>query len=84
MHRSIHGSGPARVNPEKRDSSHIRQREQREPLTLPEGLVLSGTDEDFALVVDWYKKAKRRPFPSWSEVLEIAKLLGWRKPDAKV
>jgi hypothetical protein len=39
------------------------------------------TDEQFGFVmaVDQYKKQNSKPFPSWTEVLEIVKALGYRK-----
>ena len=39
------------------------------------------TDEqfDFLMAIDEYKKANDRPFPTWTEVLEIVKALGYRK-----
>lgn len=39
------------------------------------------TDEqfEFVLAVDTYKRLNNRPFPSWTEVLEIVKQLGYRK-----
>ena len=39
------------------------------------------TDEQFEFIkaVDEYKKLNSRPFPSWTEVLEIIKTLGYRK-----
>jgi hypothetical protein len=38
-------------------------------------------DEQFAFVMamDEYKRANKRPFPSWTEVLEVIKYLGYRK-----
>lgn len=38
-------------------------------------------DEQFAflMAIDQYKRANQRPFPSWTEVLEIMKALGYRK-----
>jgi hypothetical protein len=29
--------------------------------------------------MDLYKRANRRPFPTWSEVLEVLRALGYRK-----
>jgi hypothetical protein len=29
--------------------------------------------------IDTYKKANQRPFPTWTEVLEVIKALGYRK-----
>jgi len=39
------------------------------------------TDEQFTFVmaVGEYKKQNNKPFPSWTEVLEIVKALGYRK-----
>jgi hypothetical protein len=39
------------------------------------------TDEQFEFIkaVDEYKKLNSRPFPTWTEVLEIIKTLGYRK-----
>lgn len=38
-------------------------------------------EEQFAFVMamDEYKRANKRPFPSWTEVLEVVKYLGYRK-----
>jgi hypothetical protein len=39
------------------------------------------TDEqfEFVMAVNQYKKLNSRPFPSWTEILEILKTLGYRK-----
>ncbi len=39
------------------------------------------TDEQFAFImaIDEYKRVNNRPFPSWTEVLEVIKHLGYRK-----
>lgn len=39
------------------------------------------TDEqfEFVMAIDKYKKLNNRPFPTWTEVLEIIKALGYRK-----
>lgn len=34
---------------------------------------------EFLMAVDAYKKQNNRPFPSWTEILEIVKALGYRK-----
>ena len=34
---------------------------------------------DFIKALDDYKKTKNRPFPTWSEVLEVLKQLGYRQ-----
>ena len=39
------------------------------------------TDEqfEFVMAVDTYKRLNNRPFPTWTEVLEVVKQLGYRK-----
>ena len=39
------------------------------------------TDEqfDFIMAINEYKRANKRPFPSWTEVLDIIRALGYRK-----
>lgn len=36
----------------------------------------------FMKAMDQYKRANRRPFPTWSEVLEVLRALGYRKTEA--
>ncbi len=37
---------------------------------------------EFLTAIDSYKRANRRPFPTWSEVLEVIRALGYRKVEA--
>jgi hypothetical protein len=39
------------------------------------------TDEqfEFIMAVNEYKQVNRRPFPTWTEVLDVIKALGYRK-----
>jgi hypothetical protein len=39
------------------------------------------TDEqfEFVMAIDTYKRLNGRPFPTWTEVLEVVKQLGYRK-----
>ena len=37
---------------------------------------------EFIQAIDDYKRANGRPFPSWSEVLEIIKTLGYERAEA--
>jgi len=34
---------------------------------------------EFIQAIDEYKRVRRRPFPTWSEVLEIVKTLGYQR-----
>jgi hypothetical protein len=45
---------------------------------------LSGADYtaaeiEFLMAMDRYKRERRRPFPTWPEVLAVAKGLGYRR-----
>ena len=37
---------------------------------------------EFMKAMDQYKRENRRPFPTWSEVLEVLRSLGYRKTEA--
>ena len=39
------------------------------------------TDEqfEFLIAIDEYKRSNSRPFPTWTEVLDVIKALGYRK-----
>jgi hypothetical protein len=39
------------------------------------------TDEqfEFLMAIDQYKRQNNRPFPTWTEVLEVIKAIGYRK-----
>ncbi len=39
------------------------------------------TEEQFEFItaINEYKRVNRRPFPSWTEVLDVMKALGYRK-----
>jgi hypothetical protein len=34
---------------------------------------------EFVLAIDDYKRVNKRPFPSWSEVFEVIRYLGYRR-----
>jgi len=40
---------------------------------------LDGAQFEFVMAIDDYKKINQRPFPSYTEILEIAMALGYRK-----
>ena len=63
---------------EKRRNSERRR--QIDPTTCERDY----TDEEisFMKAMDQYKRANRRPFPTWSEVLEVLRSLGYRKTEA--
>jgi len=40
---------------------------------------MSDEQFEFLMAIDEYKRANARPFPTWTEVLEVIKALGYRK-----
>ena len=40
---------------------------------------LSDEQFEFLMAIDQYKRRNARPFPTWTEVLEVMKALGYRK-----
>jgi hypothetical protein len=73
-HRSI----PVAV--ERRSGKDRRQGERRRQID-PTTCERDYNDEEIAFMkaMDQYKRDNRRPFPTWSEVLEVLHALGYRK-----
>ncbi len=67
-----HGAGKDRRNQGER-------RRQVDPTTCEKDY----SDEEilFMKAMDQYKRSNRRPFPTWSEVLEVLRSLGYRKTE---
>jgi len=40
---------------------------------------MSDEQFEFLMAIDQYKRANDRPFPTWTEVLEVIKAIGYRK-----
>lgn len=59
-----------RRGPGRRRSDSRRSAEEGE---------MSDEQFEFVLAIDEYKRINRKPFPSWTEVLEVIKYLGYRK-----
>jgi hypothetical protein len=59
------------------DEMSGERRRQVDPTTCEKDY----SDEEivFMKAIDLYKRATRRPFPTWSEVLEVLHSLGYRK-----
>ena len=57
--------GPGRRRPDSRRSAEEGE--------------LTDDQFEFVMAMDEYKRANKRPFPSWTEVLEVVKYLGYRK-----
>lgn len=57
--------------------NQVERRRQVDPTTCERDY----TEEEilFMKAMDQYKRDNRRPFPTWSEVLEVLRALGYRK-----
>ena len=65
---------------ERRSGKDRRQGERRrqvDPTTCERDY--TNDEIEFMRAMDLYKRANRRPFPTWSEVLEVLHALGYRK-----
>src|SRR6266851_5563123 len=67
---------------ERRTGSERRQGERRRQVD-PTTCEKDYSDEEiiFMKAMDQYKRSNRRPFPTWSEVLEVLRSLGYRKTE---
>ena len=60
----------------KKSSSKTKARKPRPPSpTAPDNM--TGEVIEFITAIDEYKRKNQRPFPSWSEILDIVKTLGY-------
>jgi hypothetical protein len=70
--------------PNNQRSGSERRRGERRRQVDPTTCERDYTDDEieFMKAMDMYKRANRRPFPTWSEVLEVLRSLGYRKVEA--
>jgi hypothetical protein len=66
---------------ERRQGQDRRNQGERRRQVDPTTCERDYSDEEivFMKAMDQYKRANRRPFPTWSEVLEVLYALGYRK-----
>ena len=69
---------------ERRSGKERRHEGERRRQVDPTTCEKDYNDEEiiFMKAMDQYKRANRRPFPTWSEVLEVLRALGYRKVEA--
>lgn len=70
---------PEQVTTERRVSPRrkVERRRQIDPTTCERDY--SGDEIEFMKAMDDYKRQSGRQFPTWSEVLEVIRCLGYRK-----
>lgn len=63
------------------NAAEKRKNSERRRLIDPTTCERDYTDDEseFMKAMDRYKRENRRPFPTWSEVLEVLRSLGYRK-----
>src|SRR6059058_4787516 len=66
---------------ERRSGTERRERGERRRQVDPTTCERDYNDDEivFMKAMDQYKRDNRRPFPTWSEVLEVLRALGYRK-----
>jgi hypothetical protein len=71
---------------ERRAGKERRQLGERRRQVDPTTCEKDYSDEEiiFMKAMDQYKRSNRRPFPTWSEVLEVLRSLGYRKTEDAV
>lgn len=65
------------MSPGERKRNQVERRRQVDPTTCEKEY--SDDEIAFMKAMDQYKRDNRRPFPTWSEVLEVLASLGYRK-----
>lgn len=74
--RAIPVAVERRSGKDRRDERGERRR-QIDPTTCERDY--NNDEIDFMKAMDQYKRENRRPFPTWSEVLEVLRAMGYRK-----
>jgi hypothetical protein len=71
------------VAAERRSGKDRREKGERRRQVDPTTCEKDYRDEEilFMKAMDQYKRSNRRPFPTWSEVLEVLRSLGYRKTE---
>ncbi len=72
---------PVATDRRAQNAAEKRRTSERRRLIDPTTCERDYNDEetDFMKAMDRYKRENRRPFPTWSEVLEVMRSLGYRR-----
>lgn len=76
---------PVAIDRRRQNAAEKRRTSERRRLIDPTTCERDYTDEETAFMkaMERYKRENRRPFPTWSEVLEVLRALGYRKVEAE-
>jgi hypothetical protein len=69
-----------RTGLERRRGPGIRRQEDRK---MAEEGEFNDEQMEFVMAIETYKKVNKRMFPTWTEVLEVIRQLGYRKVEAR-
>jgi hypothetical protein len=69
-------AGDRRTGLERRRGPGVRRSDDRR---LAEEGEMTGEQFEFVMAIETYKKVNKRMFPTWTEVLEVMRQLGYRK-----
>ena len=74
---------PVAVDRRRQNAAEKRRTSERRRLIDPTTCERDYTDDEtsFMKAMELYKRQNRRPFPTWSEVLEVLTSLGYRKTE---
>ena len=72
---------PVATDRRAKNAAEARKNSERRRLIDPTTCERDYNDEEteFMKAMDRYKRENRRPFPTWSEVLEVMRSLGYRR-----
>jgi hypothetical protein len=72
---------PVATDRRAKNAAEARKNSERRRLIDPTTCERDYSDEEteFMKAMDRYKRDNRRPFPTWSEVLEVLRAMGYRK-----
>jgi len=72
---------PVATDRRAKNAAEARKNSERRRLIDPTTCERDYSDEEteFMNAMDRYKRDNRRPFPTWSEVLEVLRAMGYRK-----
>jgi hypothetical protein len=72
---------PVAIDRRRQNAAEKRRTSERRRLIDPTTCERDYTDEETAFMkaMERYKRENRRPFPTWNDVLEVLRSLGYRK-----
>jgi hypothetical protein len=78
-HRETNSMGATRKKTTKSPKSTLHDDEDPKKATATKPDEMPADVIEFIQAIDTYKRVNQRPFPNWSEVLEIVKALGYNR-----